>query len=1188
MLLFCAIFYSQAQIDNSAQQYNTLLNEYIDNNLKDYDLEKLTDREISGIKSSLRNTYKSQNNISIKNNTSKIVNGFNTFPLENSLIAAPILVGELFENSCGITFDYDTYSSSVTNGLTQQSLGSFTNSNNQYIPFNSGMILSTGFIENADGSNLNPIGNEFSDGGPASGAWDNYFDPFITEFGEFNSGYHNGTTIKFDITPETNHISFDYIFLSEEYNQYYECNIADVFVFILEDNEDSNVEPVNMAVLPGTNTPVQVTTVHPNIFQVNNANSPGNCNAVNAQFFSHYNWNPPFNPGPNPFNTVSPGLSPTIFDGQTIELTAEAMVIPNRSYTITLAIADYLDQSYDAAVLIENGSFNSDIDLNDDVTICNGQNTQLGISAISGASYQWALQNNAGNFNNISGATNNTYSTSVAGTYQLTVTINGCTYTDTVVVTTASTPVAQTPDDITVCDAAPNDGFALFDLTSVETAILNGQAGTITYYVSQADADNGVNEISNPGNYENSDQDQQTIYVRLNNAGCYDTVSFDIIVEICCEEAACPDIEINKNVVSPTIGIGNNVYEPGDTIIYSIMVTNNEPETTCPFTFDVSDHIDTTILDENTFNSNSFNVLYNVNTDIVSINNISLVSGASQTYYFNFEILDDTLAESIENCASVALNCIDTGNNMYESCVTTQIEQPVSIWPRTYGGDSFVNTGRYSEDVATDEEGNVYTLGNIAVGDRSYEDSNFVSGEQGYIMKHDYFGNLVWITPISSQFHHLKDGGLIKYYNNKLHVITSKGFYLQYNDDGTFINGSAYETRLEKPAISLNTNNGNIVIAGTYYSNFYNSDFSVNANSDRPTGVVIKFGATGIGANTLHDYITHQTFTHNGNSGKSSINFYDAVYAEDTDRIFLTGYSKGNRVFPNGQLANYTYGKSIIVTLKDNGNSLDMTHNAYIQYNTKYPYNEYRNSSDKIYITTATGRLCEIPFSESNISGFGQRTLIDNIFENDSYVKDMVINQETGDLFSIGVKSGYSEISKVSPQGRVWNKKVEHLQPKAIALGPLNHYFITGNYSDNTILNPGNPSNPSPIYEYGSPANYDNIFTARFKDYGNIGYFRNQEEDKTDFVNDVPNSFLIFPNPSAGNISVKKAKINETYNTVTISIKDFSGKVVFRKANVDASLVNTYRLEYLKTGLYFMEIINNGKSIEVHKIMINK
>jgi len=94
-------------------------------------------------------------------------------------------------------------------------------------------------------------------------------------------------------------------------------------------------------------------------------------------------------------------------------------------------------------------------------------------------------------------------------------------------------PIANQPEDISVCDDATNDGEALFNLEQQNTDILNGQSvadHTISYYLSQQDADNRSNTISE--SFTNT-QNPQTVYARLeNNANtdCYTTTAFQLIV----------------------------------------------------------------------------------------------------------------------------------------------------------------------------------------------------------------------------------------------------------------------------------------------------------------------------------------------------------------------------------------------------------------------------------------------------------------------------------------------------------------------------------------------------------------------------------------------------------------------------------------------------------------------------------
>lgn len=79
-------------------------------------------------------------------------------------------------------------------------------------------------------------------------------------------------------------------------------------------------------------------------------------------------------------------------------------------------------------------------------------------------------------------------------------------------------PTAGCPSPIIVCDTA-DTGFSNFDLTQVESDIFgnNWQTGDIiiTYYENEQDAHDGVNEIIDPTDFDNTVSGGQTIYIRL-------------------------------------------------------------------------------------------------------------------------------------------------------------------------------------------------------------------------------------------------------------------------------------------------------------------------------------------------------------------------------------------------------------------------------------------------------------------------------------------------------------------------------------------------------------------------------------------------------------------------------------------------------------------------------------------------
>lgn len=89
-------------------------------------------------------------------------------------------------------------------------------------------------------------------------------------------------------------------------------------------------------------------------------------------------------------------------------------------------------------------------------------------------------------------------------------------------------PTANTVPNLGGCDA-DGDQIPDFDLTIHEADILGGQTGmTVTYHISQGDADAGVGAIGTPDDY--SSTIPATIYVRVESApDCYNVTSFDLV-----------------------------------------------------------------------------------------------------------------------------------------------------------------------------------------------------------------------------------------------------------------------------------------------------------------------------------------------------------------------------------------------------------------------------------------------------------------------------------------------------------------------------------------------------------------------------------------------------------------------------------------------------------------------------------
>jgi hypothetical protein len=208
--------------------------------------------------------------------------------------------------------------------LKPQSAGIFTGGSG-IIGFERGIILSSGKAKGVVGPNTQSALSN-SHGAPGDPDLDALAAPDIT---------NDATVLEFDITPPggVDVISFQYVLASDEYNQIIVGAFNDVFGFF--------VDGVNVALLPGTTTPVSINTVH-----------DGNSEALppippeNRRFFRR-----------NMDDSESiPGPINTEMDGLTLVLPVEVHVTPGRTTHIKLAIADTADDLIDSNVFIKSGS----------------------------------------------------------------------------------------------------------------------------------------------------------------------------------------------------------------------------------------------------------------------------------------------------------------------------------------------------------------------------------------------------------------------------------------------------------------------------------------------------------------------------------------------------------------------------------------------------------------------------------------------------------------------------------------------------------------------------------------------------------------------------------------------------------------------------------------------------------------
>lgn len=373
----------------------------------------------------------------------------------------------------------------------------FTNTSPDF-PFQNGIILSTGKASSAIG----PNSYDSSDG-------DTFWlgDLELEQALRIEPTY-NGTVLEFDFIPQTSTIRFDYIFTSEEYTTNMQCEYSDGFAFLIKKVNGFGAYQ-NLAVIPGTNAPVRVTSVHPDV--------PGFCAAVNANYFGSYN----------------PTNYPTNFNGQTKVLTAQSTVEQGELYHIKLVIADHIDSVYDSAIFLKGSSFGFSPDLGPsrliatENPVCAGETLQLNAAqqGLNNPTYQW-FKNNAV----LVGETNPIYTVNSPGTYKVEVLLNGsCSTFSQIDVEYSSTAITNAT--ITECDD-DNDGITTFNLTSTSQIISGGDSNVTVegYYSNLYDAQNQLNPIPNPTAYQNNLSQSQVIAKVKNQYGCfaYATITLQI------------------------------------------------------------------------------------------------------------------------------------------------------------------------------------------------------------------------------------------------------------------------------------------------------------------------------------------------------------------------------------------------------------------------------------------------------------------------------------------------------------------------------------------------------------------------------------------------------------------------------------------------------------------------------------
>ena len=419
--------------------------------------------------------------------------------VDDTYTAKQLVENVLVNSSCASVSNYAA--TGDTSPVGQNSYGYFNNAGGSF-PFSEGVILSTQYAKKAIGP------YSFTNGNDNDGSWSG--DADLNQILGVSSV--TATVLEFDFVPLTNFLSFDYIFASTEYADTGSCRYTDGFAFLIKENSPGSVYD-NLAVIPGTRTPVSSTNIHPTILPSGIYNG---CAAINENYFSNFNNN----------------SSPINYAGQTVIMNSQTPVIAGKSYHIKLVIANDFNEYYDSAVFLKAGSFSPKIDIGPDRLaainpICFGEIFTIDTQLPASYTYKWFKDNVE-----IVGETKPTLTVTNTGTYKVEVIFSPATCMATDEIRLEYAPEIILSDaTLAQCDDN-NDGISIFDLTKVDAIIKNNDTtlSPVVYYESLANAKANMNPILAPTAYTNKPT-IPTLFARVTNTfGCANYAQLSLII----------------------------------------------------------------------------------------------------------------------------------------------------------------------------------------------------------------------------------------------------------------------------------------------------------------------------------------------------------------------------------------------------------------------------------------------------------------------------------------------------------------------------------------------------------------------------------------------------------------------------------------------------------------------------------
>lgn len=201
--------------------------------------------------------------------------------------------------------------------------------------------------------------------------------------------------VEFDFITNGSLVEFEYVFASDEYAEEVCSPFNDAFGFFISGPGISGTftnMAKNVALIPGTNTPVSINTV--NGGQIGGFGSPGGCGGPgdpglnNTAYYIDNLFN---NPVGNPLNEGNAQLA---YDGHTVVMTASCPVICGEVYHIKLVIGNANDHFKDSGVFLKEGSMRSDFELGpltaSPIPVCEGDPLTLTVAGDPSYTYTWS------------------------------------------------------------------------------------------------------------------------------------------------------------------------------------------------------------------------------------------------------------------------------------------------------------------------------------------------------------------------------------------------------------------------------------------------------------------------------------------------------------------------------------------------------------------------------------------------------------------------------------------------------------------------------------------------------------------------------------------------------------------------------------------------------------------------------